>query len=73
VANHKDLVLTEEGFLSPERVRRARISDVVDTGAARLVLPDSVMAALGLPEAGQVMVQFADARQEVNVAVQIKR
>jgi predicted aspartyl protease len=64
MANHKDVVLAEEGFRPPELVRRARLSGVVDTGAARLVLPASVVSALGLPEAGQVMVRFADGRRE---------
>jgi hypothetical protein len=42
VANHEDVMLAEEGFLPQEQVRRARISAVVNTGAARLVLPGSV-------------------------------
>ena len=36
----------------------------MDTGAARLVLPSSVVIALGLPAAGQVTVKFADGRLE---------
>jgi predicted aspartyl protease len=62
VANHEDVVQAKKGFLPPEQVRRGWISGVVDTGAARLVLPASVVAALGLPEAGQVTVNFADGR-----------
>ena len=69
VANHKDAMLAEEGFLPPEQVRRARISGVVDTGAARLVLPASVVTALGLPESGQVTVRFADGRRETKAIV----
>src|SRR5271155_5863400 len=60
VANHKDVMLAEEGFLPKEQVRRARLSGVVDTGATRLLLPASIVTALGLPEAGQVTVRFAD-------------
>jgi predicted aspartyl protease len=69
VANHKDVMLAEEGFLPREQVRRARISGVVDTGATRLVLPASVVTALGLPEAGQVTVRFADGRRESKTTV----
>jgi hypothetical protein len=38
VANHEDVVQAKMGSLTPEQVRRQRISGVVDTGAARLVL-----------------------------------
>jgi predicted aspartyl protease len=69
VANHEDVVKAKGGFLPPEQVRRSRISGVVDTGATRLVLPDSVVAALGLPEAGQVTVKFADGRREAKTVV----
>jgi predicted aspartyl protease len=69
VANHEDAVLAKEGFLPPDQVRRARISGVVDTGAARLVLPASVVTALGLPEADQVTVRFADGRRETRTFV----
>lgn len=69
VANHKDVVLAEEGFLPHGQVRRARISGVVDTGAARLVLPGSVVTALGMREAGQVVVRFADGRRETKTIV----
>ena len=64
VTNHEDAVQARKGTLPPEKVRRARISGVVDTGAARLVLPESVVTALGLPEAGQITARFADGRRE---------
>ncbi len=64
VANHEDVVQAKKGFLLAEQVRRSRISGIVDTGAARLVLPSSVVIALGLPAAGQVTVKFADGRLE---------
>ena len=41
----------------------------MDTGATRLVLPASVVTALGLPEAGQVTVRFADGRRESKTTV----
>ncbi len=69
VANHEDVVQAKMGSLPPEQVRRRRISGVVDTGAARLVLPASVVVALGFPEAGQVTVKFADGRRESKTVV----
>jgi predicted aspartyl protease len=64
VANHEDVVQARKGFIPPDQVRRARISGVVDTGATRLVLPAPVVTALGLPEAGQINVRFANGRRE---------
>jgi predicted aspartyl protease len=69
VTNHEDAVQAKKGSLSPEKVRRARISGVVDTGAARLVLPATVVTALGVPETGQVTVRFADGRRETKTIV----
>jgi predicted aspartyl protease len=69
VANFEDVVKAKGGFLPPEQVRRDRVSGVVDTGATRLVLPASVVAALGLPDAGQVTVRFADGRREPKALV----
>jgi predicted aspartyl protease len=69
VANHEDVVKAKGAFLPPEQVRRCRISGVVDTGATRLVLPATTVAALGLPETGQVTVRFADGRREAKTVV----
>ena len=41
----------------------------MDMGAARLVLPASVVTALGVPETGQVTVRFADGRRETKTIV----
>src|SRR3954454_6174271 len=69
VVNHEDVVQARKGFLTPERVRRTRLSGVVDTGASRLVLPAGVVTSLGLPEAGQVTVRLADGRRELKSVV----
>jgi predicted aspartyl protease len=69
VTNHEDAVQAKKGSLPPEKVRSARVSGVVDTGAARLVLPASVVTALGVPETGQVTVRFADGRRETKTIV----
>ncbi len=69
LANYKDVGRAEDGFLAPDQVRRTMIMGVVDTGAARLVLPPSAIAALGLPETGRTMVRFADGRRESRAIV----
>jgi predicted aspartyl protease len=63
IANNEDVFRVREGTLPPEKVRQVQIKGVVDTGAARLVLPASVVKQLGLPEAGTVTVRYADQRE----------
>ena len=49
VANQKDLVLAEAGIIKQEEVRQITIKDaLVDTGATRLSLPQSIVDSLGL-------------------------
>ena len=64
IANHQDVIATRLGMLTADKIRRARLSGVVDTGATRLVLPGSVVSALGLPSTGEITVRFADGRQD---------
>jgi predicted aspartyl protease len=64
VVNNADDLQAKSGLLAPEKVRRAPLSGVVDTGATRLVLPSSVVRALGLPAAGRIKVRFADGRED---------
>jgi clan AA aspartic protease len=63
VANNDDLALVRRGLLKPGQVRRATISGVVDSGAAMLVLPQSVVKRLDLPLGNQVNVRYADGRR----------
>jgi hypothetical protein len=49
VANHDDLAPVRRGLLSPDPVRRHTIRGVVDSGAAKLLLPPSTVEQLGLP------------------------
>lgn len=63
VANFGDLTLMERGVLPPEEVRRATIRGVVDSGAAKLVLPRAVVDRLGLPLGKPVQVRYADGRR----------
>ncbi len=62
VANDRDIAEAEDGLLAPEKVRRMTISAVVDSGASRLVLPESVVKKLGLISTGKVKVRYADGR-----------
>ena len=39
LANYADVILAEEGVVAREKVRHAKVPGIVDTGAARLVLP----------------------------------
>src|SRR5262245_12188361 len=65
LANNEDLVMASRGALPPENVRRGQFHGVVDTGAARLVLPETVVQQLGLPDAGEATVRYADNRRRV--------
>jgi predicted aspartyl protease len=62
LANNNDVSAAERGNLDPTKIRRLTILGVVDSGAARLVLPESAVKALGLPESGKVGVRYADGR-----------
>jgi predicted aspartyl protease len=62
LANYWDVLRAQNGELSPDAVRRTTISGIVDTGAARLVLPSSAVDELGLPIDGETGVRYADQR-----------
>ncbi|HLQ44186.1 MAG TPA: retroviral-like aspartic protease family protein [Planctomycetaceae bacterium] len=70
VANLTDVTLAEAGVLAPEKVRRAKIQGIVDCGATRLVLPQSVAKALGLKKTGTVTVKYADGRTAIRPTAQ---
>lgn len=63
VANYGDLVAARRGFAEADKVRRLTIPGVVDSGAARLVLPQAVARKLGLPTGDPVGVRYADGRR----------
>jgi predicted aspartyl protease len=63
VVNYQDLVRAADGTLPQEKVRRMKVSGVVDPGAAMLVLPESVVKHLGLPAGNKVKVRYADGRR----------
>jgi predicted aspartyl protease len=64
VISNEDLVAVHLGHLSPDKVRRKTIQGVVDSGATRLVLPQSVVTELGLPiKKSKARVRYADGRK----------
>lgn len=64
LVNNQDLMAVKLGVLEPDKVRRMTISGLVDSGAARLVLPKSVVKELGLPMKDEkVKVRYADGRR----------
>ena len=62
LANDEDLVRAKVGLISAEQVRRTRLRGVVDSGATRLIIPESVAKQLGLEISGTVKVRYADGR-----------
>ena len=62
VANNDDLALARRGVLPPDQVRRQTIMGVVDSGAARLVLPQTIVEQLGLAVGDKIKVRYADGR-----------
>lgn len=62
LANDKDLINAEAGLIPPDQVRRARIRGVVDSGATRLVIPESLAQQLGLDTSKTIQVRYADGR-----------
>jgi predicted aspartyl protease len=60
LANHEDIIRAKAGLIAPGQVRRATVRGVVDSGATRLVIPQSLVQALGLEIAGSAQVRYAD-------------
>lgn len=62
LANRDDMMRAENGLVAADEVRRVTIRGVVDSGAARLVIPASTAAALGLDTSAKAKVRYADGR-----------
>jgi predicted aspartyl protease len=62
LANYWDVLRAKDGHLPPDDVRRTSVSGIVDSGAARLVLPPQVVQDLGLLEDGETNVRYAGQR-----------
>lgn len=71
IANGDDLALARRGLLAPAQIRRVTLKGVIDTGAARLVLPAWAVEQLDLPDGGATRVRYADhSRKERRVVQQ---
>lgn len=62
LANYRDIVRADDASLPKDNIRRVTVSGLVDSGATRLVLPQSVVEQLGLPLGKKIKVQYADGR-----------
>ncbi len=60
VSNNKDRIRAEDGSIKSNQVRSVKILGLVDSGATRLVLPESVVKKLGLVATKKVSVRYAD-------------
>jgi predicted aspartyl protease len=70
IVNYKDVLKAEEGLLDPAKIRRRTIPGVVDSGAAKMVLPLSVAKELGLPtRRAKIKVRYVDGRRGVRSEV----
>lgn len=69
VMNNLDRNAVALGLLAPDRIRETTLEGVVDTGAARLVLPENIADQLGLEPAGETNVRYADQRTAVRKRV----
>ena len=59
VANNRDVVMLGDGEDVLDRVKHVTVSGVVDSGAAKLVLPQRVVDELRLTISGEMTVRFA--------------
>jgi predicted aspartyl protease len=64
VANNREIIAAELGQHTPGTVRRMAVPGVIDSGAAKLVLPKRVADALDLKVEGETTVRYADHRRE---------
>jgi predicted aspartyl protease len=62
LANYRDMVHAEDGASPPKPIHRSHVNGIVDTGAARLVLPKRAAEELELREDGETSVRYADNR-----------
>lgn len=63
IANNREVVMAAPGDAIPDSVKHITIQGIVDTGAARLVLPQRAADELDLEHAGEVGVRYADNRR----------
>ena len=71
LANYDDVILARAGIITPDKIRRCKLSGVVDSGAAELVLPESVAKQLGVRVKRKVKVRYADDRNAMRDMVEL--
>ncbi|MCH5372784.1 MAG: hypothetical protein JJ992_02320 [Planctomycetes bacterium] len=64
IADNREIIFAERSGRASTTVKHVAVSGVVDSGAARLVLPESVVSGLQLQENGETTVRYADQRRE---------
>lgn len=64
LTNAVDEELVNRGLLNPELLRVHETQALVDSGATRTVIPNSIVQQLSLRVWGQEIAQYADGRQE---------
>ncbi len=69
LASNRDVVTAGPGARIPDSVKHITIRGIVDTGVARLVLPQRAVDELDLEQAGDVGVRYADNRREIRPRV----
>lgn len=69
IANNRDVLLAKPKDRIPEAIPHRSISAGVDTGAARLVIPQQLADALHLIADGETTVRYADHRRETRKVV----
>jgi len=63
--NYRDRVLSESGYLAPDKVRIEKVKVLADSGSTMLVLPQDLVERLGLViKKEKVIVTYADERKE---------
>jgi predicted aspartyl protease len=70
IANNDDLALVRRGMLTADKVRKEKLLGVVDSGASKLVLPQSLVKRMGLPIGDKINVVYADGRKTQRHEVQ---
>ncbi len=64
ITNYEDMVMANKSVLDPAKIRRKVIEGLVDPGATRMVLPESLVTELGLPLwKSKTKVKYADGRR----------
>lgn len=64
IASNRDILMAKPEDRIPDRVKHLQLKGLVDSAAARLVLPPHVVQELQLPDEGWTTVRYADHRRE---------